>query len=134
MYFFWEKYLILWTHKRAAPKFLTTCRSKNVHSFAMCQKPKENNITKHPLLGWATAATTAAAEEFPDNLHSPIPSHPGMKYPVRASPSLRHIYIYIYILYYFILYYIILYYIILYDMIWYDMIWYDMILDWIRSD
>ena len=35
----------------------------------------------------ATAATTA--EEFAEDLHPPIPSHPGMKYPVRASPSLR---------------------------------------------
>jgi hypothetical protein len=28
-------------------------------------------------------------EEFSEDLHPPIPSHPGMKYPVRASPSLR---------------------------------------------
>ena len=31
----------------------------------------------------------AAAEEFSEDLHPPIPSHPGMKYPVRAPPSLR---------------------------------------------
>ena len=31
----------------------------------------------------------AAEEEFSKDLHPPIPSHPGMKYPVQASPSLR---------------------------------------------
>ena len=35
----------------------------------------------------ATATTTT--EEFSEDLHPPIPSHPGMKYPVRAPPSLR---------------------------------------------
>ena len=36
-------------------------------------------------------ATTTAEEEFSEDLHPPIPSHPGMKYPVRASPSLRQL-------------------------------------------
>ena len=50
-------------------------------------------ITKHPLLGWAAAATAAAAaEEFPGNLHPAIPSHPGMKYPARHPPHFDEIY------------------------------------------
>ena len=39
---------------------------------------------------WEGAAATTAEEEFSEDLHPPIPSHPGMKYPVRASPSLRY--------------------------------------------
>ena len=52
------------------------------------RKQRKTIITKYPLLGWATAtATTATApEEFPGNLHPTIPSHPGMKYPVRHPP------------------------------------------------
>ena len=42
-----------------------------------------------PLGATATTATTTTAEELPGRLHPPIPSRPGMKYPVRAYPSLR---------------------------------------------
>ena len=37
----------------------------------------------------ATTATTAAAEEFLATSRPGIPSRPGIKYPVRAIPSLR---------------------------------------------
>ena len=39
---------------------------------------------------WEGATATTAEEESSKDLHPPIPSHPGMKYPVRASPSLRY--------------------------------------------
>ena len=53
----------------------------------MCQNRRETIITKHPLWGEGGGAA-AAAEEFSEDLHHPMPSHPGMKYPVRAYPSL----------------------------------------------
>ena len=34
-------------------------------------------------------ATATTAEEFPGRIQPPIPSRPGIKYPVRAAPSLR---------------------------------------------
>ena len=36
-----------------------------------------------------TAAAATAAEEFSGRVQAPSPSHPGIKYPVRANPSLR---------------------------------------------
>ena len=48
-------------------------------SLICVRKRRKEIITKHPLLGWATA-TMVAAEEFPGILHPPIPSHPGIKY------------------------------------------------------
>ena len=41
-------------------------------------------------------ATTATTEEFPQSIQAPSSTHPGISYPVRANPSLRYIYIYIY--------------------------------------
>ncbi len=43
--------------------------------------------------GATTAAATTAAEEFPANDHSPIPSRPGIQYPIQAYPSLRQWYL-----------------------------------------
>ena len=44
--------------------------------------------------GWATAATAAAAttEEFSQGIQAPSSMHPVISYPVKASPSLRYIY------------------------------------------
>ena len=39
----------------------------------------------------AATAATATAEEFPARFRPGISSHPGIKYPVRAIPSLRRI-------------------------------------------
>ena len=39
--------------------------------------------------GWATAATTAATEEFSQSIQAPSSTHPGISYPVRANHSLR---------------------------------------------
>ena len=36
--------------------------------------------------GWTAAATAAATEEFSGRVQTPSPSHPGIKYPVRAPP------------------------------------------------
>ena len=44
---------------------------------------EEHRFYQKTFLGWAAATAT---EEFPGRA---IPSHPGMKYPVRANPSLR---------------------------------------------
>ena len=38
--------------------------------------------------GWATAAATT--EEFSQSIQAPSSTHPGISYPVRANPSLRH--------------------------------------------
>ena len=42
-----------------------------------------------PKSGWATTTTaTAATEEFSQSIQAPSSTHPGISYPVRASPSL----------------------------------------------
>ena len=43
-----------------------------------------------------TKHARAAARITPEIGQAPVPSHPGTKYPVRGTPSLRYIYIYIY--------------------------------------
>ena len=60
----------------------------------LCEAPKllSGFLTFSPPGGpvTAAAATAATTEEFPQTSNPPFPSHPGMKYPVRANPSLRY--------------------------------------------
>ena len=63
----------------------------------LCSRPDSSRIMfLHFPHFWraTTTATAATTEEFLATSRPGIPSHPGIKYPVWAIPSLRYMYIY----------------------------------------
>ena len=86
--FLLTKYLIYESIKVPQQNSLHYGEARTFRALLCVRKQRKMIITKHPLLGWAAAAV-ATAEEFPGNLHPPIPSHPGMKYPVRHPPHFK---------------------------------------------
>ena len=86
-YFVWRSTLFYENIKVPYRNSLQYAEARTSRSLLCVRKRRETIITKHSLLGEGRAV----AEEFSEDLHPPIPSHPGMKYPVRASPSLRQI-------------------------------------------
>ena len=67
-----------------------TSRYQPVARLDLCYvSENEGKLLRAETHFWEGSTAAATEEEFSEDLHPPIPSHPGMKYPVRASPSLR---------------------------------------------